>query len=481
MLDARILVVDDEPSMRDVLRILLTREGYRVHTAASAEEALLAFEADPHDLVLTDLNLPATTGLELLRSVKMRAADGDRDVPVIMITAYGTAESAVEAMKTGAFDYVMKPFNNDELLLIVRRALEAQRLKAENVRLKAELADRYNFGTLIGSCTKMQGVYRLIQQVKDSRISCFIRGESGTGKELVARAIHYNGTRSGGPFVAINCGAIPEGLIESELFGYRKGAFTGALRDKEGLFAAAHNGTIFLDEVGDMPGHTQVKVLRAIQERRITPVGGVEEREVDVRILSASNRDLDLEVAEGRFREDLYYRLHVVSIDLPPLREREDDVLELARAFLERYALEYGKPLTGLTPDAARALKGYRFPGNVRELQNVIERAVALSSDTRIGSEVLPGHLEQVAVPTPAQNVGFPPNGVDLDGLVDEFERAWLTRALEATRGPGAPRGNKTEAAKLLGLSTRSFRYRLQKLGLDDDLTPLQAIKRSLG
>ena len=271
-------------------------------------------------------------------------------------------------------------------------------------------------------------------------------------------------------------------MIESELFGYRKGAFTGALRDKEGLFAAAHNGTLFLDEVGDMPAHTQVKVLRAIQERRITPVGGVEEREIDVRILSASNRDLDVEVAEGRFREDLYYRLHVVSIDLPPLREREDDVLELARAFLERYANEYGKSVTGFTPDAGRALQRYTFPGNVRELQNVIERAVALSNNTsRIGGDVLPGHIEHVSAPTAPERSGFPPSGVDLDGLVDEFERAWLLRALEATRGPGAPRGSKTEAAKLLGLSVRSFRYRLQKLGLDEELSPLHVVSQRSG
>ncbi len=460
----RLLVVDDEPSMRELLCILLEREGYRVQAFATAEEALEAFEQDPHDLVLTDMSLPVASGIDLLRNVKARAARSARDVPVIVITAYGTTESAVEAMKIGAFDYVMKPFSNDELKLLVRRALETRTLREENLALKQALQDRYHFGTLVGSSPAMAEVYGLVEQVKDTRISCLIVGESGTGKELVARAIHYSGARAGGPFVPVNCGAIPETLIESELFGYRKGAFTGALRDRVGLFEAATGGTLFLDEIGEMPLLTQVKVLRAIQERKVLPVGGTEEREVDVRILASTNKDLAHEVERGAFREDLYYRLNVVTIPVPALALRGDDVLELTRHFVIRYAKEYGKVVEGFTPEAARLLRQYTFPGNVRELQNVVERAVALSSGPRIGPEALPERV-RVATPPAGDDTAevLPEEGIDLDARLQAAERHWLLRALEQAGG------NRTRAAALLGLTFRSFRYRLQKHGLAVD------------
>lgn len=464
MTGARILVVDDERSMRDFLTILLEREGYKVEAVPTAEQAMAAFGRDPHDLVLTDLNLPGMTGMDILKAVKTRTTRGTHDTPVILITAYGTAESAVEAMKNGAFDYVMKPFNNDELRLLVRRALKQSRLEEENQRLRAELQQKYHFGTLCGSSPAMQQVLTLIHRVKDSRINCVVVGESGTGKELVVRAIHYSGIRSDGPFVAINCGAIPENLIESELFGYRKGAFTGADRDKVGLFEAASGGTLFLDEIGEMPLMTQVKVLRALQERRITPVGGLEEREVDVRIIAATNRNLEEEIRVGRFREDLYYRLAVVTIDVPPLRARGDDILELARVFLARYAEEYGKPVTGFTPDAARVLQRYEYPGNVRELQNLMERAVALAQGSRITPEELPAKLTGGA-PSLAVNAeeDFPEEGIDLDARIDSIERFWLFKAIDKAGG------NKTQAARLLGMTFRSFRYRLAKHGIASD------------
>ncbi len=464
MPNERILVVDDERSMRDFLGILLEREGYQVEKAGTAELGLAAFERGPYDLVLTDLNLPGMDGLDLLRELKTRAASSARDVPVIMITAYGTAETAVEAMKRGAFDYVMKPFNNDELKLLVRRALSIRALEEENLRLKTELRDRYHFGTLIGSSPAMQEVYALIERVKDTRINSLVIGESGTGKELVARAIHYSGVRRDAPFVAVNCGAIPETLIESELFGYKKGAFTGAVRDKIGFFEAAQKGTIFLDEIGEMPLLTQVKVLRAIQERRVTPVGSTEEREVDVRILAATNKDLEAEVRDGAFREDLFYRLNVITLRVPPLRERRADIEELARHFISRHAREYDKPIEGLTPEAARLLQHHEFPGNVRELENLIERSVALASGSRITADLLPDKFRpKTDLSLEDAVTNFPSEGVDLDERIRSYEYTWLTRALEEAGG------NKTRAAELLGMSFRSFRYRLQKHGITTD------------
>jgi len=462
-----VLVVDDDLSLRQFLQILLERDGYNVRVAASGEEALRLVEARWPDLVLTDLNMPGMSGMELLRELKTRSAeghdDGRADLEVVMVTAYGTAESAVMAMKHGASDYVLKPFNNDELRLVVRRALGRRELEAENTRLKAALQQRYHFGNLVGSSKAMRAVYELIHRVKDTPISVLISGESGTGKEMVARAIHYSGNRASGAFVAINCGAIPENLVESELFGHKRGAFTGAVRDKQGLMQEAHSGTLFLDEVNSLPLGTQVKLLRAIQERRFTPVGGTREVEVDVRILAATNADLEERVKSGEFREDLYYRLNVVQLHLPPLRDRAEDVQSLVAHFVTQVAEQYGKPVTGVAPDALQALKLWNYPGNVRELRNVIERAVALSQGTLLRRADLPGRMLNLSLPprqidTPA---AFPDDGMNLDALLASVEKRWLVAAMDQADG------NKTQAARLLQMSFRSFRYRLAKYDLD--------------
>ncbi len=460
-----VLVVDDDLSMREFLSILLQRDGYAVRSAATAEAALEGIDEQWPALVLTDLNMPGMSGLDLLRELKSRAAKTDRDVEVVMVTAYGTTASAVDAMKHGAADYVLKPFNNDELRLVVRRALGRRELEVENTRLKTELHDRYHFGNLVGSSAAMQRVYDMIRRVKDTRINCLVSGESGTGKEVVARAIHYSGVRGEQPFVAINCGAIPENLVESELFGHKKGSFTGAVRDKLGLMSAADRGTLFLDEVNALPMTAQVKLLRAIQERRFTPIGATKELEVDVRLIAATNVDLEDAVREGVFREDLYYRLNVVLVKLPPLRDRAEDLGELTRFFLRRFSDEYGKEVAQLTPDAARALRVWHWPGNVRELQNTIERAVALCQGPVVQIEDLPARMQSDR-PEPAGEEAapeFPPDGVNLDALLAALEKRWLVAALDSADG------NKTQAAKLLRMSFRSFRYRLAKYDLDTD------------
>ncbi|MFT4979319.1 MAG: two-component system response regulator PilR (NtrC family), partial [Myxococcota bacterium] len=335
----RILVVDDELSMREFLSILLSQDGYTVETASSGEEALRGLGQGGYPaLMLTDLNMPGIDGLELLQVAKEQAAAAGHTLQVVVITAFGTTESAIEAMKLGASNYVLKPFNNDELRLVVRRALGQAELEEENTRLRRELADRHHFDNFVGSSPAMLKVYDLIRRVMKTRISCMIIGESGTGKEMVARAIHFSGNRSNKPFVPINCGAIPENLLESELFGHKKGSFTGAIRDKPGLLQVADGGTLFLDEVNSLPLAAQVKLLRAIQERRFTPVGGVEEISVNVRVLAASNAELEDEVSRGNFREDLYYRLNVVQLRVPPLRDRVSDIPALIRFFVRHYA-----------------------------------------------------------------------------------------------------------------------------------------------
>ncbi len=367
-----ILVIDDELSMRELLGILLKRDGFHVTSCGTAEEGLEVMERGGVDLVLTDLNLPGVDGLEFMRRLREKRDSNVREVPVVLITAYGTAAHAVEAMKQGAADYVLKPFNNDDLLMNIRRTLDRRALQEENLQLRAALRQKYWFENLIGASPAMLEVYHLIQRVKDSPINCLLHGESGTGKELVARAIHYSGSRKSGPFVAVNCGAIPDTLIESELFGYKKGAFTGATRDKKGVFEAANGGTLFLDEVGDMPLHAQVAVLRALAQRSVVPVGGVEEIEVDVRIVAASHRDLAVQVAEDSFRDDLYYRLNVVRIDLPPLRDREGDIELLSHHFVRQFADEYRKPISGISSEGMAQLRHFGWPGNIRELRNAI-------------------------------------------------------------------------------------------------------------
>ena len=468
---ADILVVDDELSMRQFLQILLERNGYRVRTAVSAEEALSTLNGDDFDLVMTDLSMPGIDGMELVRRVRSGAyCDHDAEVPIIMVTAHGTTANAVEAMKEGANDYVVKPFNNDELVLVIRKSIGQRALEEENLQLRGELKQRYSFHNLIGSSSRMRDVYRMIKRVRDSKISCLLYGESGTGKEVVARSVHYSGGRASGPFIPVNCAALTPTLAESQLFGYKRGAFTGAHRDKEGFFEAADGGTLFLDEIGEMPLHTQVKLLRAIAERKVTRVGDTAERSIDVRIVAATNRLLEDEVREGRFREDLYYRLNVVRIDLPPLRDRAEDIELLAAHFVRQYAQEYGKTVTGLSAAVRERLAEYTWPGNVRELRNVIEGAVALEEDAEIGLRSLPRQIAglettlppSASVPVLPTATRVPAQGVDLDRILGDLEREYLEQALELSEG------NKTKAAKLLGMSFRSFRYRLAKFGMDE-------------
>jgi two-component system response regulator PilR (NtrC family) len=460
-----IVVVDDELSMREFLAILLRQEGYQVRAVPSAEEALAAVEAEWPRLVLTDLNLPGEDGIDLLKTLKARAATRQKDVSVVVVTAYGTTESAIEAMRMGASDYVLKPFNNDELRLVVKKALGLQELEAENLRLKLALKGKHHFGQLVGDSESMKRIYEMVRQVKDTKISILIEGESGTGKEMVARAIHFSGVRRDAPFVAVNCGAIPENLVESELFGHKRGSFTGAVQDKVGLMQAADGGTLFLDEVATLPAAAQVTLLRALQERTFLPVGGVKEIEVDVRVIAATNVKLQDAVAEGTFREDLFYRLNVVLMTLPPLRERSDDIPALARHLVQRFAGEYQKNIVGLTPDAMELLRAYHYPGNIRELQNVLERAVALANGSLIAPPDLDERVRQArspeAVAEEETDPTFPPDGVNLDARLSSIERRWLLAALDATGG------NRTRAASLLQMSFRSFRYRLAKYGLD--------------
>ncbi len=457
---ARVLVVDDERSMRDFLEIFFRREGMDVETAGSVDEALASLGADDFDLVVTDVQMPGKNGLELLRSVKESAPE----TVVIVVTAFATAETAIDAMKQGAYDYLTKPFKVDELRLVVSKALEKKLLTVENKRLRSELRTHTRQRVLIGTSAAMQRVYELMAQIAATRTSVLVCGESGTGKELVARGIHDLSERREKAFVAVNCGAIPENLLESELFGHVKGAFTGAVQNKPGLFEVAHGGTLFLDEVGELPGTLQVKLLRALQEKTIRRVGGNGDLAVDVRIVTATNRDLHADAQSGRFREDLYYRLNVIQITLPPLRQRMEDVPLLAQHFLEKFAREQGKAASRFSEAALERIHAYDFPGNVRELENTVERAVALSRTELIEPEVLPAALLSPRAPAVPQ--ALPASGASLDDLMNSFERQLLLAALARSGGV------KKRAAQALGITFRSFRYRLEKLGLDDPSEP---------
>jgi two-component system response regulator PilR (NtrC family) len=453
---ARVLVVDDEQSMREFLEIFFRGEGYDVTTAADVDSALIAVDADDFDVVISDIQMPERSGLDLLHAVKETAPQ----TVVIMITAFATTETAITAMKQGAYDYVTKPFKVDELRLVVEKALEKRLLSAENQRLKSELRKETRRRQLVGNGRAMEQLYELVARVANTKTNVLVCGESGTGKELVARAIHDQSERRDQPFVAVNCGAIPENLLESELFGHVKGAFTGAVQNKAGLFETAHRGTLFLDEIGELPGSLQVKLLRVIQDKAVRRVGGTSDQLVDVRIIAATNRRLEEEVAASRFREDLYYRLNVIQIGLPPLRDRTEDIPLLVTHFLEKYGNELGKTVAGFSEAAMDRLLEYGFPGNVRELENMVERAVALSQGGTIGPEALPpSMLEPRATGAAAK---LPLDGGNLDSLVNEFERGLLREALRQSRGV------KKRAAQLLGISFRSFRYRLEKLGMEE-------------
>ncbi len=447
----RILIVDDEQSMRELLSLLLRKEGYEVVTAENGAAALKAIQREIFDLVITDLKMPQFDGMALLKSVK----EVSPDTIVIIITAFGTTEGAERARNLGAYDYIGKPFNNDEIKLVIHNALEKRHLRKENILLKREIESRAGFEYFIGKSEPMQRIFSLIRQVADTKSTVLITGESGTGKELVARALHTHSARKNNPFVTVNCGALPETLLESELFGYMKGAFTGAVSNKQGLFEAANGGTIFLDEISATTPALQIKLLRVLQEREFKRVGGTADIKVDVRVLAASNSDLQQEVSKGSFREDLYYRLNVIPIHVPPLRERRDDIPLLINFFLKNFSS--GREPKKISPEAMNRLLSYRWPGNVRELENAIERLNILASGDTIRIEHIPDSIS-VTKPCPELiPLDIPETGVNLEHLLQNAEKTMLFKALEKSGGV------KTEAARLLGLSFRSFRHRLQK------------------
>jgi two-component system, NtrC family, response regulator PilR len=454
----KILVVDDEQSLREVLSIMLKRAGYAVTCASDGEEAVEQLTKEIFDLVITDLRMPKVDGMEVLKAVKSASPE----TVVLVITAFATADSAVEAMKQGAYDYLTKPFQVDEVQLIIRNALEKRRLSTENMLLKREMASQSSFAQLVGQSDAMQKVFDLVRKVADSKSNVLICGESGTGKELVARAIHYNSSRSTAPFVAVNCSAVPETLLESELFGHMKGSFTGAISNKAGLFEVANGGTIFLDEIGDTTPTIQVKLLRVIQEREFRRVGGNQDIKVDVRVVAATNKDLEKAVADGSFREDLYYRLDVIPIKLPPLRLRSGDIPLLVTHFLDRFSKESGKPTPVLMPEAMQVLLAHEWRGNVRELENLIERVVAFSSGAPVTDTEIRGWLHRPVAPQPQQGLptDLPDEGLDLEALINGIEKDLLMKALERTKWV------KKKAARLLRLNTRSFRYRLEKYAI---------------
>jgi two-component system response regulator PilR (NtrC family) len=455
---ASILVVDDEQSMREFLEILLQKQGHEVLVASDVKGALARAAQTPLDLVLTDLRLGRESGIEILKQVKASSPATE----VVMVTAFATTENAIQAMKLGAYDYVLKPFKVDELQLVVEKALEHRALVAENRVLRHRVGDRRaGEEEILGEAPAILEVRQLVDKVAPTRTTVLVTGESGTGKEVVARAIHGRGDRRRQPFVAINCGAIPEGLIESELFGHEKGSFTGAVEAKPGLFEVAGSGTLFLDEVGELPPQVQVKLLRTLQERKIRRVGGNADLPIQARIIAATNRDLESEVKAGRFREDLFYRLNVIQIRMPPLRERRGDIPRFVEHFMTRFAREAGRPVPQLSPESARLLQAWDYPGNLRELANVIERAVTLCDGPEVGPEVLPPALRGGA-PAPAAEASLPQEGIDLQAHLDAIERGVLEQALARTGGV------RTEAARLLGLTFRSLRYRLAKYGIGE-------------
>jgi two-component system response regulator PilR (NtrC family) len=456
----RILVVDDDRGMQDVLDIMLSRAGYKVATADDGAAALDIIGKKKFDLVITDLKMPRVDGIELLKGIKETAPG----TAVILLTAFASGETALAAMREGAYDYVEKNFNVEDLLAIVRDALEKREVVQKENPLPIQQGDdaRY-FGTMVGRSKEMQKVYALIRKVADTPANALILGESGTGKELVAKAIHGNSSRKNKPFVAINCGGIPENLLESELFGYMKGSFTGAFADHAGLFEVARGGTIFLDEIAELPVVLQVKLLRVVQERTIRRIGGSEDIRVDVRIVSATNQDLQKKVKQGEFREDLYFRLNVIPIQIPPLRKRREDIPLLAQYFIEKYAKEFGKEVKRISTYALELLMRYPFPGNIRELENIIERSVALESSSIILPESLiiaEDGSGKAGATGPEE--AFPERGVDLNRELERFEREIIRKALDKAQG------SKTKAASLLGVSFPSLRHRLEKLNMEN-------------
>ena len=445
-----ILIVEDEAKMRRLLELNLGEQGFTTHAAADAETGLKLLGQEKIDLVVTDFRLPGMNGLEFLQAIKRVNAA----LPVVMMTAYGSVESAVEAMKLGASDYVLKPFSLEEMTLVVRKELDAHNLREENRSLREALGQRYQYKNIIAKSDRMQAVLAMVERVAPTNATVLLGGESGVGKDLVARAIHENSNHKSGPFVKINSTAIPENLLESELFGYEKGAFSGATGSKPGKFELADKGTLFLDEIGDVPAVTQVKLLRVLQEREFERLGGTKTLKVDVRLVAATNRDLRAALEDGSFREDLYYRLNVVAIDIPPLREHKEDIPELTQFFLEKYGREAAHPVEGITTAAMKLLVEFHWPGNVRELENVMQRAVTLARGDTLDVDDI--HLDRPHASNSATPV-LPP-GMTLEQWEQEIIREALRQA----------NGNKSQAARALGLSRNALRYRLSQMGVAD-------------
>jgi two-component system, NtrC family, response regulator AtoC len=450
-----ILVIDDEENMRHMLSVMLSRQGYRVDRAEDGEAGLSCLMNNVYDYILCDIRMPEMDGKTFL----VRALEQHVTAPIIMMSAYGTVETAVECMKLGAYDFISKPFKKDEIVMVLKKAEERERLKEENSNLREVVAGRFSYSGILSRNTRMQEIFNQIKKVADLKTTILVLGESGTGKELVARAVHQNGRRSQKPFVAVNCGAIPGNLLESELFGHVRGAFTDASSDKAGLFEQADGGTLFLDEIGEMPPALQVKLLRVLQEGEIRRVGDSASRRVDVRVISATSRDLSADVGVGRFREDLYFRLNVFCLLLPPLRERVEDVPLLAEYFLKRYSDGNGSQSLRIEPDAMRSLMAHRWPGNVRELENAVERACILCEGGRITSSCLPPSVRLLDESYPGESVND--ENLSIKKAEDTIERELIRKALAKTGG------NRTQAAKILEISHRSLLYKLKEYGID--------------
>ncbi len=454
---AKILVVDDEQGLREMLEIVLAKRGFQVQCTGSGEEALECMAAQPFDLILQDVRMPGMGGIRLLETLRERHPQ----IPIVIMTAYSTWDSAVEAMRLGAFDYVRKPFVTEEMLRIIHRALEHQRLRADGL---GELLDEKG-PLIVGTNQRMRDLFALLKQVAPTDSTVLVRGESGTGKELIARSIHCRSPRAAHPFISVNCSAFPETLLESELFGYLRGAFTGAHEDKKGLMLVADKGTLFLDEIAEMSPKTQVKLLRVLEERKVMPLGGTKMVAFDARIIAATNRDMERDIANGVFREDLYYRLNVIPLQVVPLRERKEDIPLLSGYFLAKYSARMGKDVRGISPRAQEALLRHDWPGNVRELENVIQRYVALSEGpTIVDIEIQSMHGAPEHAAAEVGEVTIPEAGIDLETLMSVHEKKYIEAALARTGG------NMAQAAKILGLTYRSIRYKVKKLGVQVDV-----------
>jgi two-component system response regulator PilR (NtrC family) len=449
-----LLIVDDEASLRDFLSIVFEEEGWRVETAGSVGEARAVLAKNEPDLILCDLMLPDGSGIDLLREVKAATPS----IALVMITAHTSTKSAVEALKAGAFDYIAKPFDIDELKIIVSNAVERKELEDENLHLRTALEERFTFSNIIGRSARMQEIFSIVQRIAKTSSTVLISGDSGTGKELIARAIHYNSGRRG-KFVSINCGALPETLLESELFGHERGAFTGAIREKKGLFTEADRGTIFLDEIGETSTAMQIKLLRVLQDHVVRRVGSNIETQVDARVIAATNRDLAESIRAGTFREDLFYRINVIPIALPPLRQRREDIALLVEHFITKYSKSMGVPQKRISSDAMRSIEKYHWPGNVRELENVVERMIALEASDVLTTKSLPEHV-LLGSSIPDMTFDLPPEGISLEDHLEGIGKIFMLKALERTGGV------QTQAAELLRMSFRSFRYYAKKYDL---------------